>query len=117
LLNGRLNGENLPNVLPDSVAQEVISVSNSIQSSMSPVSPATNFFGNNSSNNTFNVSSNSGSIWTLSNEEKMKYYDIFKQYDTFNTGHLSGNCFILFYFIKYYIAKNKLFDSIYYLLC
>jgi len=91
LLNGRMNGENLPNTLPDSVAKEVISVSNSMQSGMnlSPTSPATSFFGSNSTSSNF--SSNNNSIWTLTNDEKMKYYEIFKQYDTFNTGYLSGN--------------------------
>lgn len=88
LLNGRLNGETLPNTLPDSVAKEVISVSNAMQSKVSPTSPTPTNFGNSTSN--FSTGSSSNSVWTLTNEEKMKYYDIFKQYDTFNTGSLTG---------------------------
>jgi len=90
LLNGRMSGETLPNTLPDSIAKEVISASNSMQKMQtmqtmqnmrSPTSPASTFFGNSNTSSTSNfstTSSSSNSVWTLSNEEKMKYYDIFK---------------------------------------
>lgn len=107
LLNGRLNGENLPSTLPDSVAKEVISVSNSIQSKTSPTSPTPTNFGNSTSN--FSNGINNNSVWTLTNEEKMKYYEIFKQYDSFNSGYLTSNLFLYGIIIFFYCFSNFIY--------
>jgi len=113
-----MSGETLPNTLPDSIAKEVISASNSMQKMQtmqtmqnmrSPTSPASTFFGNSNTSSTSNfstTSSSSNSVWTLSNEEKMKYYDIFKQYDTFNSGFLTGNISFKNIYFKYFNSYN-----------